>query len=164
MQFIWNEKARENVYPIELFDTMVANRKIRACLHSWLDMLMESQHILEIPQSKVAGLVRNSRETIRRLPITSDAKLRLRDLAKLCLVLSRSFSRPTELTGSLANINKADQLIRHVIPRVDAGDSPTVAARSFSTPMSGAEQMDIHVPAGKASRCLPGAAGAAAHQ
>ncbi|KAM0900501.1 hypothetical protein ACQ4PT_020584 [Festuca glaucescens] len=112
----------------------------------------------------VAGLVRNSRETIRRLPITSDAKLRLRDLAKLCLVLSRSFSRPTELTGSLANINKADQLIRHVIPQVDAGDSPTVAARSFSTPMSGAEQMDIHVPAGKASRCLPGAAGAAAHQ
>jgi hypothetical protein len=39
----------------------------------------------------------------------------------------------------------------HIFSQIDAGDSPTLAARSFGSPRSGAEEVGIHVPTGKVS-------------
>ncbi|KAK1323970.1 hypothetical protein QJS10_CPA02g00837 [Acorus calamus] len=57
-----------------------------------------------------------------------------------------SLTRPVELIGAPENIKKAEQLIKDVIAEADAGGSPSLVARGFSTIQTGAEQLEIQVP------------------
>ncbi|PKA55960.1 hypothetical protein AXF42_Ash014632 [Apostasia shenzhenica] len=105
--------------------------------------LSSSSRKIDIPNNKVGVLIGKSGDTIRFLQINSGAKIQItRDVD----ADPHSTSRPVELIGTLENINKAERLIRDVIAEADAGGSPSLVARGFSTPQSGGEQIEIQVP------------------
>nr|XP_029122509.1 LOW QUALITY PROTEIN: far upstream element-binding protein 2-like [Elaeis guineensis] len=105
--------------------------------------LTTTSRMIQVPNSKVGVLIGKAGDTIRYLQINSGAKIQITRDADAD---PRSSSRPVELIGSLENINKADQLIKDVIAEADAGGSPSLVARGFSTVHSGSEQTEIKVP------------------
>uniref|UniRef100_A0A1D1YDH5 Far upstream element-binding protein 2 n=1 Tax=Anthurium amnicola TaxID=1678845 RepID=A0A1D1YDH5_9ARAE len=98
---------------------------------------------IEVPNNKVGVLIGKAGETIRFLQFNSGAKIQItRDVDSD----PHSSSRPVELTGTIENINKAEQLIKDVIAEADAGGSPSLVARGFGASQHGAEQLQIQVP------------------
>ncbi|PIN22352.1 K-homology type RNA binding protein [Handroanthus impetiginosus] len=100
---------------------------------------------MEVPNDKVGVLIGKAGDTIRSLQDNSGAKIQiLRDAD----ADPRAASRPLELVGTLASINKAEKLIKDVIAEADAGGSPSLVARGFSTVQaaSGGEQLEMQVP------------------
>ncbi|XP_020694385.1 uncharacterized protein LOC110108190 isoform X4 [Dendrobium catenatum] len=105
---------------------------------------------IEVPNNKVGVLIGKAGETIRHLQINSGAKIQItRDGDND----PHSPMRHVELTGTMENINKAEQLIKDVIAEVhnmaNAGGSPSLVARGFSTPQSGGEQIEMQIPSDK---------------
>ncbi|XP_008775737.2 far upstream element-binding protein 2-like [Phoenix dactylifera] len=105
--------------------------------------LETTSRTIQVPNSKVGVLIGKAGDTIRYLQINSGAKIQITRDADADPHFS---TRPVELIGSLENINKADQLIKDVIAEADAGGSPSLVARGFSTVQSGSEQTEIKVP------------------
>ncbi|KAL2520267.1 KH domain-containing protein [Forsythia ovata] len=100
---------------------------------------------MEVPNDKVGVLIGKAGDTIRSLQDNSGAKIQIvRDAD----ADPRSVSRPVELIGTLENITKAEKLIKDVIAEADAGGSPSLVARGFSTVQAaaGGEQLEIQVP------------------
>ncbi|KAL0917666.1 hypothetical protein M5K25_012745 [Dendrobium thyrsiflorum] len=101
---------------------------------------------IEVPNNKVGVLIGKSGETIRHLQINSGAKIQItRDGDND----PHSSMRHVELTGTMENINKAEQLIKDVIAEANAGGSPSLVAKGFSTPQSGGEQIEMQIPSDK---------------
>ncbi|XP_020584430.1 far upstream element-binding protein 1-like isoform X2 [Phalaenopsis equestris] len=101
---------------------------------------------IEVPNNKVGVLIGKAGETIRHLQINSGARIQItRDGDND----PHSSSRLVELTGTLENINKAEQLIKDVIDEANAGGSPALVARGFITSQSGGEQIEIQIPSDK---------------
>ncbi|KAI3464275.1 hypothetical protein Pfo_020938 [Paulownia fortunei] len=100
---------------------------------------------MEVPNDKVGVLIGKAGDTIRSLQDNSGAKIQIMRDADAD---PQSASRPLELVGTLENINKAEKLIKDVIAEADAGGSPSLVARGFSTVQaaSGGEQLEILVP------------------
>ncbi|KAL9173554.1 hypothetical protein ABFS82_03G122800 [Erythranthe guttata] len=99
---------------------------------------------MEVPSDKVGVLIGKAGDTIRSLQVNSGAKIQI---TKDADADPRSTNRPVELIGTLENINKAEKLIKDVIAEADAGGSPSLVARGFSTVQaaSGGEQIEIQV-------------------
>ncbi|KAL1533934.1 far upstream element-binding protein 2-like [Salvia divinorum] len=100
---------------------------------------------MEVPNDKVGVLIGKAGDTIRSLQDNSGAKIQIvRDAD----ADPRAVSRPLELVGTLESINRAERLIKDVIAEADAGGSPSLVARGFSTVQaaSGGEQLEIEVP------------------
>ncbi|KAH6795346.1 hypothetical protein C2S51_036332 [Perilla frutescens var. frutescens] len=100
---------------------------------------------MEVPNDKVGVLIGKAGDTIRSLQDNSGAKIQIvRDAD----ADPRSTARPLELVGTLESINRAEKLIKDVIAEADAGGSPSLVARGFSTVQaaSGGEQLEIEVP------------------
>ncbi|URE31659.1 KH domain [Musa troglodytarum] len=97
----------------------------------------------EVPNNKVGVLIGKAGETIRYLQLNSGAKIQITRDAE---ANPHSTTRPVELIGTLESINKAEKLIKDVIAEADAGGSPSLVARGFSTIQSGGEQFEIKVP------------------
>ncbi|KAI0496190.1 hypothetical protein KFK09_022497 [Dendrobium nobile] len=108
--------------------------------------LSSSSRKIEVPNNKVGILIGKSGETIRFLQINSGASIQI---TKDADVGQLSSTRPVELTGTPENINKAEQLIKNVIAEADAGGSPSLVARGFSTSQPDSEQIEIQIPNGK---------------
>ncbi|KAK4391324.1 Far upstream element-binding protein 2 [Sesamum angolense] len=89
----------------------------------------------------VGVLIGKAGDTIRSLQDNSGAKIQIMRDADAD---PRSATRPLEIVGTLENINKAEKLIKDA----DAGGSPSLVARGFSTVQaaSGGEQLEIQVP------------------
>ncbi|KAL1542762.1 far upstream element-binding protein 1-like isoform X2 [Salvia divinorum] len=103
---------------------------------------------MEVPNDKVGVLIGKAGDTIRSLQDNSGAKIQIvRDAD----ADPRAVSRPLELVGTLESINRAERLIKGVIAEADAGGSPSLIARGFSTAQaaSGGEQLEIQVPVEK---------------
>ncbi|KAL0314055.1 UNVERIFIED_CONTAM: Far upstream element-binding protein 1 [Sesamum angustifolium] len=96
---------------------------------------------MEVPNDKVGVLIGKAGDTIRSLQDNSGAKIQIMRDADAD---PRSATRPLEIVGTLENINKAEKLIKDA----DAGGSPSLVARGFSTVQaaSGGEQLEIQVP------------------
>ncbi|KAG1331233.1 putative far upstream element-binding protein 1 [Cocos nucifera] len=105
--------------------------------------LAASSDKIEVPNSKVGVLIGKAGDTIKYLQINSGAKIQITRDAEAD---PHSTTRPVELIGTVENINKAKQLIKDVIAEADAGGSPSLVARGFSTVQSGGEQTEIKVP------------------
>ncbi|KAL0456290.1 UNVERIFIED_CONTAM: Far upstream element-binding protein 2 [Sesamum latifolium] len=99
---------------------------------------------MEVPNDKVGVLIGKAGDTIRSLQDNSGAKIQIMRDADAD---PRSATRPLEIVGTLENINKAEKLIKDA----DAGGSPSLVARGFSTVQaaSGGEQLEIQVPTEK---------------
>ncbi|PKU60671.1 far upstream element-binding protein 2 isoform X1 [Dendrobium catenatum] len=108
--------------------------------------LSSSSRKIEVPNNKVGILIGKSGETIRFLQLNSGASIQI---TKDADVGQLSSTRPVELTGTPENINKAEQLIKNVIAEADAGGSPSLVARGFSTSQPDSEQIEIQIPNGK---------------
>ncbi|XP_051139337.1 uncharacterized protein LOC127257086 isoform X2 [Andrographis paniculata] len=100
---------------------------------------------IEVPNDKVGVLIGKAGDTIRSLQDNSGAKIQIMRDADAD---PRSATRPLELVGTLESINKAEKLIKDVIAEADAGGSPSLVARGFSTVQaaSGGEQLELKVP------------------
>ncbi|GFY95244.1 KH domain-containing protein [Actinidia rufa] len=100
---------------------------------------------MEVPNNKVGVLIGKSGDTIRFLQINSGAKIQITRDADAD---PYSATRHVELVGSLENITKAEKLIKDVIAEADAGGSPSLVARGFSTVQAAGavEQITIQVP------------------
>ncbi|KAI3460717.1 hypothetical protein Pfo_017380 [Paulownia fortunei] len=100
---------------------------------------------MEVPNDKVGVLIGKAGDTIRSLQDNSGARIQIVRDSDADL---RSATRPLELVGTLQNINKAEKLIKDVIAEADAGGSPSLVARGFSTAHAagGGEQLEILVP------------------
>ncbi|XP_008795301.2 far upstream element-binding protein 1-like [Phoenix dactylifera] len=105
--------------------------------------LVTSSDRIEVPNSKVGVLIGKAGDTIKYLQINSGAKIQITRDAEAD---PHSTTRPVELIGTVENINKAKHLIKDVIAEADAGGSPSLVARGFSTVQSGGEQTEIKVP------------------
>ncbi|WOL01254.1 far upstream element-binding protein 1-like isoform X1 [Canna indica] len=102
-----------------------------------------TSHKIEVPNNKVGVLIGKAGETIRYLQFNSGAKIQITRDAESD---PNSTTRPVELIGSVESISKAEKLIKDVIAEADAGGSPSLVARGFSTIQSGGEQFEIKVP------------------
>ncbi|CAL5414315.1 unnamed protein product [Camellia sinensis] len=100
---------------------------------------------MEVPNNKVGVLIGKAGDTIRFLQINSGAKIQITRDGEAD---PYSSTRPVELIGTLENINKAEKLIKDVIEEADAGGSPALVARGFSTVQAAgaADQILIQVP------------------
>ncbi|XAR55693.1 hypothetical protein NMG60_11035861 [Bertholletia excelsa] len=100
---------------------------------------------MEVPNNKVGVLIGKAGDTIKFLQINSGAKIQITRDADAD---PHSTTRPVELIGTLENISKAEKLIKDVIAEADAGGSPSLVARGFSTIQAAgaAEQILIQVP------------------
>ncbi|KAL3845706.1 hypothetical protein ACJIZ3_003109 [Penstemon smallii] len=100
---------------------------------------------MEVPNDKVGVIIGKAGDTIRSLQDNSGAKIQIMRDADAD---PRSATRPLELVGTIENINMAEKLIKGVIAEADAGGSPSLVARGFSTVQaaSGGEQVEIQVP------------------
>ncbi|ONK56686.1 uncharacterized protein A4U43_C10F11660, partial [Asparagus officinalis] len=103
----------------------------------------ETSRKIEVPNNKVGVLIGKSGETIRLLQSNSGARIQITRDAEANPNLS---TRPVELTGTLENIIKAEQLIKDVIAEADAGGSPALVARGFGATQSGSEVHEMQVP------------------
>ncbi|KAL2513382.1 KH domain-containing protein [Abeliophyllum distichum] len=102
-------------------------------------------HKMEVPSDKVGVIIGKAGDTIRSLQDNTGAKIQIvRDAD----ADPHSATRPLELIGTLENIKKAEKLIKDVIAEADAGGSPSLVARGFSTVQAagGGEQLEIQVP------------------
>ncbi|KAL7208945.1 hypothetical protein ACSBR1_030646 [Camellia fascicularis] len=100
---------------------------------------------MEVPNKKVGVLIGKAGDTIRFLQINSGAKIQITRDGECD---PYSSTRPVELIGTLENINKAEKLIKDVIEEADAGGSPALVARGFSTVQAAgaADKILIQVP------------------
>ncbi|XP_073062735.1 uncharacterized protein [Primulina eburnea] len=100
---------------------------------------------MEVPNDKVGVLIGKAGDTIRSLQDNSGAKIQIMKDAEAD---PQSTTRPLELTGTLENIKRAENLIKAVIAEADAGGSPSLVARGFNTVQAagGGEQLEIQVP------------------
>ncbi|CAK9147635.1 unnamed protein product [Ilex paraguariensis] len=100
---------------------------------------------MEVPNNKVGVLIGKAGDTIRFLQLNSGAKIQIMRDADADL---SSTTRPVEVIGTLESINKAEKLIKDVIAEADAGGSPSLVARGFSTvqAVGAGEQIQIQVP------------------
>ncbi|KAK2974096.1 hypothetical protein RJ640_020452 [Escallonia rubra] len=100
---------------------------------------------MQVPQNKVGVLIGKAGDTIRFLQLNSGARIQIMRDAEAD---PSAATRPVELIGSLESINKAERLIKDVIAEADAGGSPSLVARGFSTVQSSGagEQIQIQVP------------------
>ncbi|XP_022875673.1 uncharacterized protein LOC111394130 [Olea europaea var. sylvestris] len=113
-------------------------------LQSESDMQILS-HKMEVPSDKVGVIIGKAGDTIRSLQDNTGAKIQIvRDAD----ADPHSATRPLELIGTLENIKKAEKLIKDVIAEADAGGSPSLVARGFSTVQAagGGEQLEMQVP------------------
>ncbi|GAA0152046.1 RNA metabolism protein [Lithospermum erythrorhizon] len=99
---------------------------------------------MEVPNNRVGVLIGKAGDTIRYLQYNSGAKIQItRDVE----TDPHSTSRLVELIGTLESIKKAEKLIKDVIAEADAGGSPSLVARGFSTVQTvTGEQLEIQVP------------------
>jgi far upstream element-binding protein len=101
---------------------------------------------MDVPNAKVGLIIGKAGETIKYLQHQSGAKIQVtRDTDSD----PSSLTRQVELTGSMEQINRAEQLINDVIAEADAGGSVTLVARGFNSVQPGAEQVQIKVPNNK---------------
>lgn len=99
---------------------------------------------IEVPNNKVGVLIGKAGDTIRYLQYNSGAKIQIMRDADAD---PRSATRPVELIGTLESIIKAEKLINDVIAEADAGGSPSLVARGFSTVQAVVgDQIEIQVP------------------
>uniref|UniRef100_A0A5B7BGW5 K Homology domain-containing protein n=1 Tax=Davidia involucrata TaxID=16924 RepID=A0A5B7BGW5_DAVIN len=100
---------------------------------------------MEVSDDKVGFLIGKESITVLSLERESGAKIRIKKVAHAdpCPV-----TWTVKLMGTLENINKAEKLIKNVISEADAGGSPSLVARGFSTVQDAgaAEQLQIQVP------------------
>ncbi|KAM7266241.1 hypothetical protein ACFE04_004138 [Oxalis oulophora] len=98
-----------------------------------------------IPNNKVGVLIGKAGETIRSLQNNSGAKIQI---TKDADVDPQSTTRPVEIVGDLASIEKAEILIKAVIAEADAGGSSSSGGRGPATGYSGrvSEQIEMPVP------------------
>ncbi|KAI8005032.1 Ethylene-responsive transcription factor ERF021 [Camellia lanceoleosa] len=107
---------------------------------------------MEVPNNKVGVLIGKAGDTIRFLQINSGAKIQITRDGEAD---PYSSTRPVELIGTLENINKAEKLIKDVIEEADAGGSPALVAKCFSTVQAAgaADQILVQVPNEKNPHC-----------
>ncbi|GAA0139286.1 RNA metabolism protein [Lithospermum erythrorhizon] len=99
---------------------------------------------MEVPNNRVGVLIGKAGETIRYLQYNSGAKIQITRDAEAD---RHSTSRSVELIGTLECIAKAEKLIKDVIAEADAGGSPSLVARGFSTVQAvTGDQIEIQVP------------------
>nr|CAB3481873.1 unnamed protein product [Digitaria exilis] len=110
------------------------------------DALQETSRKIEVPNSKVGVLIGKAGETIRNLQTSSGAKIQI---TKDVDADSNALTRSVELVGTLASVDKAEQLIKSVIAEAEAGGSPALIARGFGSGQSGSEQFEMTVPDNK---------------
>ncbi|KAG2576232.1 far upstream element-binding protein 2-like [Panicum virgatum] len=106
----------------------------------------ETSRKIEVPNSKVGVLIGKAGETIRNLQTSSGAKIQI---TKDIDADSSALTRSVELVGTLASVDKAEQLIKSVIAEAEAGGSPALIARGFGSGQSGSEQFEMTVPDNK---------------
>ncbi|CAO2169762.1 unnamed protein product [Urochloa humidicola] len=106
----------------------------------------ETSRKIEVPNSKVGVLIGKAGETIRNLQMSSGAKIQI---TKDVDADSNALTRSVELVGTLASVDKAEQLIKSVIAEAEAGGSPALIARGFGSGQSGSEQFEMTVPDNK---------------
>jgi len=95
---------------------------------------------------QVGVLIGKAGETIRNLQTSSGAKIQI---TKDVDADSNALTRSVELVGTLASVDKAEQLIKSVIAEAEAGGSPALIARGFGSGQSGSEQFEMTVPDNK---------------
>lgn len=101
---------------------------------------------MDVPNAKVGLIIGKAGETIKYLQHQSGAKIQVtRDTDSD----PSSTTRQVELTGTMEQINRAEQLITDVIAEADAGNSAALVARGFSSAQPGSEQVQIKVPNNK---------------
>ncbi|GMH14116.1 hypothetical protein Nepgr_015957 [Nepenthes gracilis] len=100
---------------------------------------------MEVPNNKVGVLIGKAGDTIKLLQYNSGAKIQITRDADAD---PRSTTRPVELIGTPESISKAEKLIKDVIAEADAGGSPSLVARGFTTTVAAGsvEQIQIQVP------------------
>lgn len=98
---------------------------------------------MEVPNQMVGVLIGKAGDTIRNLQFNSGAKIQITRDADAD---PGATTRPVELIGTLACINKAEKLIKEVIAEADAGGSPALVARGFTLAAGVMEQIEIQVP------------------
>ncbi|XP_027090108.1 uncharacterized protein [Coffea arabica] len=104
----------------------------------------ETSKKIEVPNNKVGVLIGKAGDTIRFLQYNSGAKIQIMRDADAD---PRAATRPVELIGTLDSINKAEKMINDVIAEADAGGSPSLVARGFSTVQAVVgDQVEIQVP------------------
>ncbi|KAF8668454.1 hypothetical protein HU200_052270 [Digitaria exilis] len=108
--------------------------------------LQETSRKIEVPNSKVGVLIGKAGETIRNLQTSSGAKIQI---TKDVDADSNALTRSVELVGTLASVDRAEQLIKSVIAEAEAGGSPALIARGFGSGQSGSEQFEMTVPDNK---------------
>ncbi|XP_039853246.1 far upstream element-binding protein 1-like isoform X2 [Panicum virgatum] len=92
---------------------------------------------------QVGVLIGKAGETIRNLQTSSGAKVQI---TKDVDADSNALTRSVELVGTLASVDKAEQLIKSVIAEAEAGGSPALIATGFGSGQSGSEQFEMTVP------------------
>ncbi|KAL7208944.1 hypothetical protein ACSBR1_030645 [Camellia fascicularis] len=107
---------------------------------------------MEVPNNKVGVLIGKAGDTIRFLQLKSGAKIQITRDGEAD---PYSSTRPMEPIGTLENINKAEKLIKDVIEEADAGGSPALVAKGFSTVQAAgaADQILVQVPNEKNPYC-----------